>query len=321
MSRNDQQSPEEQLRLLANRVCDGTVSAEERDQLEELLRTDPDLRSLYLSYMQLNAALIWRYRTGEEHTEKPVEVGSHDLDPDPSEELSAEMVTLPERSERRLPATSRRHESPASTLVLQLARYGTILAAAAATVLVVWMLAEPTARDVDIDQPLAAVGESGNLGTESPDEALVATLRDATGVLWHEAGSAIDVGARIPTGELNLAEGQAELVFDSGAKLFLAAPVQLRVDSPRVAFLAAGKVTAHMPETAIARITYLSAVNTASTLVAAQLDPNDPNAAKAAGPTLFTLADAIYARARAVENGLLSGEDQPEDVDEDGNPF
>jgi hypothetical protein len=59
-------------------------------------------------------------------------------------------------------------------------------------------------------------------------------------------------------------------------------------------------------ETTIRRITWLSSVSTAADLMSNLIQPgSDPQTVKSAGPTLFAIADAIYQRARQVEQGVL----------------
>lgn len=75
-------------------------------------------------------------------------------------------------------------------------------------------------------------------------------------------------------------------------------------------------------ETFVRRVTWLSAVSTAATLL--QPMATDKEQVKLIGPTLFEVADAIYARARMVEQG--SSDSVPvaasqEEEDSDDIPF
>ena len=58
------QPQRDEFLLLAQKVCDETITPEERDQLESLLQEVPEFRKDYLDYLGVNAALISRYRTG-----------------------------------------------------------------------------------------------------------------------------------------------------------------------------------------------------------------------------------------------------------------
>ena len=51
----------EELVSLANRMCDKTITDEERDRLEEILEQNEHLRRPYLDYLRVHAALVWRY--------------------------------------------------------------------------------------------------------------------------------------------------------------------------------------------------------------------------------------------------------------------
>ena len=47
---------------LAQRLVEGTASEEDTKQLSDLLRHQPDLRQVYLSFMALHSALTWEFR-------------------------------------------------------------------------------------------------------------------------------------------------------------------------------------------------------------------------------------------------------------------
>ncbi|MEN1680844.1 MAG: lectin-like protein [Planctomycetota bacterium] len=81
--------------------------------------------------------------------------------------------------------------------------------------------------------------------------AYVATLTGATHAVWVGEGQAVNVGQRVETGLLKISEGEAELVFDSGARVLIAGPATLKIETPLSLFLKRGRVAAHMPPSAI----------------------------------------------------------------------
>lgn len=220
MSDQRKKTPEQQIVELANRMCDQTISTEERKRLESLLDEHPDLRPRYLDYMRVNAGLIWRYRTGDAQAEDQTEVV--DARPvDQSGGVSAKSTASNANREWRSYLTGR-----------------WAFVGAVASCLLIAMLLSP---DDEVDAPKAII----------PAGTFVATLHEATHVVWGNSNQAINVGSRIGTGKLRLDAGEAELVFDSGAKLRLAGPAEMTLESPLSVFLAKGAVAAHMPPEAI----------------------------------------------------------------------
>ena len=53
---------DEQLWSLTAAMCDGTITEEERDSLEAILRSSEDARLFYAAYMDLHGRMLWRYR-------------------------------------------------------------------------------------------------------------------------------------------------------------------------------------------------------------------------------------------------------------------
>ena len=74
----------------------------------------------------------------------------------------------------------------------------------------------------------------------------VATLVGAADALWVDAVQLAD-GTRLPAGEVRLAEGLAEIVFDGGAKVVLEGPARFVPQSSRGGMLHFGRLVAHLP--------------------------------------------------------------------------
>jgi hypothetical protein len=78
----------------------------------------------------------------------------------------------------------------------------------------------------------------------------VATLTQAAGCVWEEAGGPWRAGARLPPGELRLRKGIARVRFDGGPELVIEGPAELRLDSGTAATVLRGKVVFRGDETA-----------------------------------------------------------------------
>jgi hypothetical protein len=78
----------------------------------------------------------------------------------------------------------------------------------------------------------------------------VAVVRMAANVKWLNVSNEIFSGDTLPTGRVQIAQGAVQLEFKRGARLVLEGPADLQLVSDNEAFLHAGKVTAHVPETA-----------------------------------------------------------------------
>jgi hypothetical protein len=79
----------------------------------------------------------------------------------------------------------------------------------------------------------------------------VATLRHAADVQWIGLSNEVFVGDSFGPRRLQIAGGAMEIEFKYGARLVIEGPADLQLISESEAFLHSGKVTAHVPETAI----------------------------------------------------------------------
>ena len=222
--KKDSQIPDE-LVDLANRMCDETISGPERERLEQILSEQPDQRRSYLDYLRVHASLIWRYRTGD-ISDKAKEAGSeaNSIGTDPAS-TSQSQVDRPGWG--------------GLNFMSRWAFFGAVSACVLAAVLL-WQ------RDYSTDSKNELAGSA-----KSSPGLFVATLREASHAVWSNDGKPVDVGSRVEIGNLWLDAGEAELVFDSGARLLLAGPAKLNLESPLSLFIEQGKVAAHMPPSAV----------------------------------------------------------------------
>ncbi len=228
MSDSTKKTPEQEIVDLANAMCDQTISADDRRRLESLLEENPQLRPLYLDYVRVNAGLIWRYRTGDTPVEDSTEiVGSHEVNDD----------GVGDRSDAVNQSQLRKTEVDWRSYFVGRWAFVGALASCLLLALVLSRRNESAGPSVEREPAVA--------------EGFIATLHEATHVVWSNEDQAVNVGSRIKAGSLRLEAGEAEVVFDSGAKLRLAGPAEMRLESPLSVYLAKGTVAAHMPPAAI----------------------------------------------------------------------
>lgn len=112
---------EERILRLAQVMCDGTATTEDRDELETLLRGNADAQAVYLSYLDLHSELRWRYRADEATDAVPEEISVPEATP-----LWSRLYRLPARW-RELPLKSKSLLIAAATMacvVVALALWG-----------------------------------------------------------------------------------------------------------------------------------------------------------------------------------------------------
>lgn len=225
MTHDAQRDAAAEVTHLANRMCDGTVTEQERARLEELLRDRDDLRCIYLDHLRVHAGLVWRYRTGAPAA--------------PADHGPGAVVTT----------ESERVKTPRAALDWPLnliQRWALVLAVSASLLAAAWIGVHALQ---DADQ--GATRKVGSAAENSSPHGFVATLRSSTAAVWGANGRAVDEGSRVTAGDLRVTAGDAELVFDSGARLLIAGPAKLNVESADEAFLQQGTIAAHMPPTAV----------------------------------------------------------------------
>lgn len=223
-ARESERAAREELQRLTNRMCDGTIVADELAELEQLLVNYPELRSLYLAYVRTHAELMWRYRTGSS--------APHDHEtPESPLADSPSSVGSQRTGASRLMGLPTWPSLPTRGVTLA-AVVGIFLGAVGLVLLSKWF------------------GYANGRVPLPKQPRFVATLRVASGPFWSRGVGALNVGARIRPGDVWLDTGEAELVFDSGAKLALAGPARMHLESSLSAFLESGKVVAHVPPSA-----------------------------------------------------------------------
>jgi hypothetical protein len=209
---DDHDSNASSIDELANRVCDETLTPGDRERLESLLSRSVEDRRRYLRYLMVNAGLAWRYRTGPARRPSG---GKND--------------PLSDADKGRYGSNRVASRFFGGGLLGMLA----LSASVAAVALGAWAL-----RGESTDQTAGR-------------RFAVATLREASAAVRGDSGGAIEVGGRVPAGDVAIEGGSAEFVLDSGVRLVVQGPAQLALKDADEAFLTAGKAVVFVPEQAI----------------------------------------------------------------------
>jgi hypothetical protein len=195
-------------------LCDRSITAAQRDRLEQLLAGDAEARRLFAFYMGMVQDLAW----------ERIPLGEQASCPTSGSERSPGRTSL---QNRPIPPDGSGEPSYAAKL-----RRRVVLALCAAVLVAVTLL---------------ALWRSVASRPRPEADPFVATLTGAEECRWGPGGKDAESGTRLSAGPINLEEGLAEITFDSGAKVLLEAPAVFEVRSPGQAYLRRGKLTAEVP--------------------------------------------------------------------------
>jgi hypothetical protein len=253
---------DDELYSLLGDWCNGTLSPQRRASLEDLLRSDPDVRQFYWDYMSLHSELSWRESASAQLSQRASELGRA---------AGPEAELPPARS----PVLgflgglwSGSGETPGVTAFTWLLM-GLICSGIVLTVFFCIVLVFRGGRSVPAIAPQMADrggSEQGARSTERmgggemgrdrssphlpislsphPSEAAVARLINAYECRWAVGSHSPHPGDDLEPGrKLELLSGLAEIMFQSGARALLQGPGTMEISSRSVAVLRRGKLT------------------------------------------------------------------------------
>lgn len=231
-----------ELRELVKSQCDGTLTVEQRDRLEAILRADEGARRFYLVHMDMHARMQWSYRGHAGDSTESDRPGSHiDSDSDPSGGPGG--TAGPESGKRKawLPGIlgsvfgtgSSSWFRPQAFLLLGVAVTLGLLAAG-------WGWHRSHQESVADNEAVENAAQPH----------YVAQLGRTVGARWT-GPFPNPVDPRFIAGsELVLTKGLAEITFASGATVFLEGPATFQIQSGMEASLVSGKASAEVPKQA-----------------------------------------------------------------------
>ncbi|AQT67836.1 FecR protein [Anaerohalosphaera lusitana] len=219
------------LALLIEESLNGTISAEGKTRLNELLRNDPDALDYYIDSLQLHSALQDPKKLFE--IQQPDEIGP-DFDANlwqalAQQEASAQTLEIDEPAAKPSTAKHSPHKTvsthkPKKREVSKLAAYTLALSTAAALLLII-----------------------GLFITESRTADQVATVTDTINAQWSE--NSIKPGHRLNTHQKNLTlrSGFAKIRFDNNAEVILEGPAEIAIITGDQVRLNLGKLYSVVP--------------------------------------------------------------------------
>jgi hypothetical protein len=217
-----------ELHGLLDALCEETITAEQMQRLEELIRNHPEAEAHYVQYVTLYADLVRHFAAPLARTEQALcgrIAGGEERESKKPEERERDVPVSPAP---RLP-----HSSATSRLLV----WGGLAGLAAG---LLFLLVQGKRSRVDSTLPDQA---------EATDET-VAVLLQAPGAEWEENGPPRRAGSPLHPGWLRLKSGSAQIEFYSGATVILQGPAELQLVSRMEAYCARGKLRATVPHQA-----------------------------------------------------------------------
>ena len=239
-------TPDERFAELAVRFLNSDLSSAESADFCQRLTADPDARALYvdlcLQARLISESLSQRARGGADWQDAPASLETASPDPADMELASLDSTAfdsslLPEldtlHHPTALPAAVR---SPVLGYLQDVIRsfpcgeWAVGVLVIGAVCCEVWGVMYIQNHEL-AEKPTAVPGESAipSVAVKQDNRPPLATLTAAANCLWRSTDLPTDVSARLAAGELELAEGLAEITFNSGARVTLEGPAWLRL--------------------------------------------------------------------------------------------
>lgn len=212
---------DERLLVLLDAFLDGTLSPEEKQELERTLLESDTARREFWNRASLH---------GWTHAAAKLNYGVK-----PAAEVARERRALRGDSFETFLRWLRR----ASQFGWKTALAG----AAAGAALMLWLgirALQPSYDDAVVE----------NVPAPAANTNFVATLTRGTAVVWEGQTNAVEIGSALPAGWLRLKAGAVQIEFYDGARVILEGPAAFQLVSPGEARLDFGKLSAHVPEPA-----------------------------------------------------------------------
>lgn len=228
-------------------LTEGTLSAQERERLNEFCRTDASCRELYLSVMSVHGMLMWTSDFSTETIEEESDDSTAFLK-DIYEQArldrikhDAELALLKDQQQQQLEANTRPIPFADQTkatqariiIIPKLMAYGGLAAAILLALVLLWPV-------------LQSSGPS--TGSEFTQAMPEAQLTRSEGAVW---GQTIQADGKLVGDQAwSLKQGFAEIVMPSGASVILHGPTTFRLIDENKLALDDGRLTAEVPDRA-----------------------------------------------------------------------
>jgi NPCBM/NEW2 domain/FecR protein len=245
---------------LISKLCDECISPQEIEQLDYLVRTNQEVRQLYVRMMFLQCGL-YEYASVLGKT-NDAQGDSMLSDASESSNMSESMVLpalnepigiddsepLGEISDIRPRAFSRSEEKKQSTT-----KYMAWLSIAAAVfvgfvILLVYYSESKSERvGAGAPRPIASIQNVRPSQNVTPEVPAIAYLTGLAGAVWDDTHASVAGQKLHISDEMWLQKGCAEITFTRGGRAVLEGPAKLVLESDSQVFLAYGKLAATIP--------------------------------------------------------------------------
>ncbi len=222
-------------------LCDGTITADEADRLDALLKTDETARQCYNNYMFLHAELF------SQHASLVAVASGRDWEMERagSSTTPAGARSIGTSTVGARPSATDRARRPARGAARWLAIAAALIGIAAVSSWATYWATSGLRR-----QP-AQIASSGDAATATDANKTVAKITATRNCLWQATTKGVGFGSRLRSGQrLELAAGLVEITFDGGAAVVLEGPAIFDVRARGQAQLHDGRLAAVVPERA-----------------------------------------------------------------------
>ncbi len=216
-----------ELHALCEKYLDGSLSAEERGRLQEVLASNEEARRYYVRLAGLTASL--HEYAGETQADEPEDVATAS----PPAAPSLVSVTDEDKDGKFI-------QWPFSARMALIASQAALLMMTLLTLKATFFRSEEVAEDPPVPR------------TEmNAQDTAVAVLTRGAGLKWAPGSQAYRSGDRLPAGHLRLEAGVGQIEFYSGATVVVEGPADLELISETEAHFHKGRIRAHVPPQAV----------------------------------------------------------------------
>lgn len=231
--------PHDELFALLSAWCNDTLPEADQQRLCQQLRGSAAARAFYIDYMNLHGALVWRQSSAAGRGFAEQLAPASDLSA-PDAESPFERVSIVES------AWSVARDLSRSSMALSMLVSALVITIVVLSLALVTVSHTPSPAAPSVAPPPLLARVSATVAAEWDAE---------TAALLAENGQDLRQGDR-----LLLHAGIAEVTFDTGARLLLEAPAELRVADANMGELLQGRVVAHVPKSATGYVLYTPGV-------------------------------------------------------------
>ena len=248
-----------ELARLVEAMCDGAITAAERDRLESLLAADRDAMLYYVAFFDMHAEVQWLMRdedaevASKARTDDPAAWAKSEHEDETSDNwgdrptVADDLLSLPPI----VVDVSPRRESLFSGLFTPggfVFSYGASAVLLLIALLIGWSL--KISHDNRAEHTASGPRPSASPIQANAAPAIVGRITDMVDCRWSNSKTEA-IRREVALGQgFSLSTGLLEITYDTGAKVILQGPCAYRINSACGGFLALGRLTARVEKKA-----------------------------------------------------------------------